>query len=180
MKVTSKAVVRKRKAVDLRVAQERYAIVRRLAGVLKHVQEVQRNCYTLAEQLINTGDTKLGMQLVRNAQIHDQSKFSGIEWDNLSVDTDNLAVLALCVRAHQAANPHHPEYWGSVKLMPSVYVAEMVCDWKARSSEFGSSLKIWIDNEATKRFGFAKKDPVYAEIECYVKMLLAEPFLRIV
>ena len=60
--------------------------------------------------------------------------------------------------------------------MPRIYLAEMVCDWKARSEEFGSSLRDWITNSACKRFGFTDKDPVYKAIFEFVDLLCQKPF----
>jgi hypothetical protein len=59
--------------------------------------------------------------------------------------------------------------------MPRVYVAEMVCDWKARASEFGTSLQKWIE-ESLKRYGYTSKDPVYAQIQEFVELLCDPAF----
>ena len=55
----------------------------------------------------------------------------------------------------------------------------MVADWKARSEEFGTSLREWIDEHATKRFGFTKEDDTYKEIIKYVDMLCQKSFEQI-
>jgi hypothetical protein len=60
--------------------------------------------------------------------------------------------------------------------MPRVYVAEMVCDWYARSSEFGTGLKEWVNNHAMEKFGFTKDSPVYAEIFEFMNLLLSPSF----
>jgi hypothetical protein len=60
--------------------------------------------------------------------------------------------------------------------MPKLYIAEMVCDWKARSSEFGRDLREWIDKDATKRFKFKKTSPLYQQIMQFVDMICEVPF----
>lgn len=154
--------------------------LRKVDSLYRHIEEVQRNCRLLGERLIEQGSEELGVHLIRNALVHDQSKFSGIEWDYLLADEDVANInLALAIKHHNRTNLHHPEAWLGIKNMPSVFVAEMVCDWKARSSEFGSSLKDWIDNGASIRFQYTKRDKVYKEIMTYTKLLLDEPFKKI-
>jgi len=156
--------------------------LKKVDALYRHIEEVQRNCRLLGERLIEQGHEELGVQLIRNALIHDQSKFSGIEWDYLMVDAETAEDkqnLALAVKHHNRTNFHHPEAWLGIHNMPSVYIAEMVCDWKARSSEFGSSLKDWIDNGAAERFQYTKREKVYKEIMTYTKLLLDEPFKKI-
>jgi hypothetical protein len=60
--------------------------------------------------------------------------------------------------------------------MPKVYVAEMVCDWYARSTEFGTGIKDWIDGKALGKFNFTKEDPVYAEVQEMLSLLLSPSF----
>jgi len=60
--------------------------------------------------------------------------------------------------------------------MPDIAILEMVCDWKARSEEFGTSLRDWIEESALKRWGFTKEDVIYKKITQYVDMLCEKPF----
>jgi hypothetical protein len=53
---------------------------------------------------------------------------------------------------HVRTNTHYREYWGGVANMPEIAVAEMVCDWYARSQEFGTGLREWITTQAIERF----------------------------
>ena len=55
----------------------------------------------------------------------------------------------------------------------------MVCDWKARSEEFGSSLKDYINEYATKRWNFAIDDRTHKEIMTFVDLLCDKPFEQI-
>jgi hypothetical protein len=141
--------------------------------VFSHIKNVQRNCYKLGIRLINRGEVELGRNLISNGQIHDNSKFKGIEFSHLFHGDPMLPEV---VKHHQSINPHHPEHWGSIHSMPRVYVAEMVCDWYARSSEFGTGLKEWVNNHAMEKFGFTKDSPVYAEIFEFMNLLLSPSF----
>ena len=156
--------------------------LKKVDALYRHIEEVQRNCRLLGERLIEQGRDALAVQLIRNALVHDQSKFTGIEWDYLLIEPQNAEEktnLALAVGHHNRTNLHHPEAWLGIKNMPDVFIAEMVCDWKARSSEFGSAVKDWIDNGASARFGYTKRDKIYKEIMGFTKLLLDEPFKKI-
>jgi len=145
----------------------------RIEAVLEHIQNVQRNCYKLGLKLIKSGELEFGRNLIANGQIHDNSKLTGIEFDHL-FGGDPL--LMTVVKHHSSTNPHHPEYWGSIQQMPDVYIAEMVCDCAARSSEFGSDLRKWFSEQATKKYNFAMDDKDGIRITRFIDMLLSPPF----
>ena len=109
--------------------EERLATKDKLDKLLRHVSNVQEACELLAKKLIDKGEANLGIRLAALGQIHDHSKFFGIEWDYL-VGSDNMnGELKLAASHHARANMHHPEYWDGVENMPRIAVAEMVCDW---------------------------------------------------
>lgn len=150
---------------------------KRLQCLLKHIENVREDCELLGMKLIERGEFEFGKTLIQHGLIHDSSKFSGIEWEELNGHHDHL--LAVAIREHVKHNPHHPEYWGDkggIHEMPRIYVAEMTVDWKARSNEFGTALRPWVDEEATKRFGFTKHDEVYREILEFLDLLLEPSF----
>lgn len=147
--------------------------IEKIEMVFNHIQNVQRNCYRLGLRLIKAGEIELGRNLISNGQVHDNSKFKGIEFDHLFYGDPLLPEV---VKHHQSVNPHHPEYWGGIHNMPRVYVAEMVCDWFARSNEFGSGIKEWIDSAALDKFSFTKGDPVYKDIQEMLGLLLDRSF----
>lgn len=116
--------------------------------------------------------------------VHDVSKFFGIEWEYLSLE--NLSEegaklkMKLAIHHHNSTNKHHPEAWpGGIKEMPDVYIAEFCCDIKSRSEEFGTSLRDWIDETATKKWNFTKEDDIYKKIMGFVDLLCAKPFEEI-
>jgi len=170
-----KKIDRLRKEAELTMAKVR--------ALTRHIRNVEDNCLLLGEKLILDGEVELGQHLIANGFVHDASKFSGIEWDYLSIlpskEEETKLKLKLAIQHHNQTNTHHPEHWQGIKNMPNVYIAEMTADWKARSEEFGTDLRHWIDEQATKRFSFSKEDEVYKEIMKYVDMLCQKPFEQI-
>lgn len=167
-----------------RIKREAALVLAKIEFVARHIRNVEDNCLFLGKKLIERGQIDLGHKLIANGTVHDASKFHGIEFEYLSLNNpsedDKKLKLKLAVHHHNTTNPHHPEYWaGGIKEMPDVYVAEMVADWKARSEEFGTSLRDWIDEQATKRFTFTKEDKVYKQIMEYVNLLCQTPFTNV-
>ena len=151
----------------------------KIADIIRHISHVKDNCLLLGERLINTGKRDMGRLLIANGFIHDNSKFYGVEWDYLNDETNNPELLKIAVSQHSRTNPHHPEYWGGIELMPSLYIAEMVCDWKARSNEFGTSLQDWIAEDGATRFGYSIDSEIYRKIVFYAEILCDKPFRKI-
>lgn len=163
------------------VKKEIELTLKKIEGITNHIENVQSNAITMAKKLIEQGYTDMGRELVARAFEHDVSKFSGIEWDNMApgvevVDGGAKLKLKLAVQHHSRVNSHHPEYWGGIKMMPRISICEMVCDWKSRSQEFGTDLRVWIDEKATKRFDFEKGSDVYKTIMSYVDLICEKPF----
>jgi len=119
------------------------------------------------------GDEVLGKNLIANGQMHDNSKFQGIEWEHLFRGSH---ILKDVVSHHNTTNKHHPEYWGTIHDMPKLFIAEMVCDVTARSQEFGTNVREWIADVATEKYGFDMEDKVGLLIQDYLDMILQKPF----
>ena len=171
------------KRVD-RIKKEAELTMNKIRGIARHIRNVEDNCLILGEKLIARGDIDLGHKLIANGYIHDASKFHGIEWDNMAPGTPSKEEsaklkLKLAIQHHNTTNFHHPEHWTSIHLMPKLFCAEMVCDWKSRSEEFGTSLREWIDNDATGRFNFTKDDVIYKTIMEFVDLLCNKPLEQI-
>lgn len=132
--------------------------------------------------MIERGSVELGRKLIANSLIHDNSKFYGVEWDNLDPSIDincepnRKLKLNLAIQHHNRTNPHHPECWGGIELMPACYFYELVCDWWARSIEFGTSLHDWIDVGAAARFKYAKGSPIHLRLVEAAAMICDKPF----
>lgn len=145
----------------------------KLEKILDHIQNVQRFAQKLGIILMKNGEQELGRNLIANAQLHDNSKLKGIEFEHLFAGDELLSVT---IFHHQSTNPHHPEYWGGIHKMPEVCVAEMVCDMIARATEFGTDVRAWIENSATKKYSFEMTDSVGSQIVKFVDLILEKPF----
>ena len=167
-----------------KIRKEAEATLAKIRAIARHIRNVEDNCLLLGTKLIESGRIDLGHNLIANGYIHDASKFHGIEFENLALsevkEENSKLKLKMAIRHHQKINPHHPEFWSNgIKEMPDVYVCEMVCDWKSRSEEFGTSLREWIDEQAIKKWEFTKEDDVYKKIMEYVDLICETPFEKI-
>jgi len=151
----------------------------------RHIRNVEDNCVILAEKLLEQGEIDLARNLVANGMVHDSSKFFGIEWDHLSTnqpaeEENSKLKIKMAIHHHQKTNPHHIEYWpNGIRGMPDVYLAEMVCDLKARSEEFGTSLRDYVENDGLKRWGISKETDIYKKIDKFITLLCFTPFQKI-
>jgi len=150
-----------------------------IANTLRHIEGVRDACDLLGHRLIDHGESDLGLDLIGLGLIHDYSKLHNkVEFTYLRENFKGTAEFDNALTSHVTTNLHHPEAWHGIEKMPRVYVAEMVCDWKARSEEFGSDLMEWIRRSATVRFAFSKRSRIWAEIKELTGILLDRPFKR--
>lgn len=150
----------------------------KLDALVRHIDEVQKHCKLLADRLVaeSSDNFEFAKRLIANSYLHDNSKFSSLEWQHLTQADSEDEMLNVVIKEHNSSNLHHPEYWDGIKNMPTVYIAEMCVDWRVRSMELGTDLREWINNKATKRWNFTKRDKVYKTIMKFVNLLL-EPSL---
>lgn len=150
--------------------------IEKIDSILFHIRKVEENCIILGKKLIENGKSDLGFELIVAGRLHDLSKFSGIEFEYLFSSGENFETA---VNKHRIINKHHPECWGSIYNMPDVYIAEMVCDCVARSSEFGTDIKEWFFTKATKMYNFSEEDEVGQKVKRFLNLLLTPKFERI-
>ena len=143
--------------------------------LIRHISKVQEACLLLGKKLIDKGEVECGINLIALGQIHDNSKWRGIEWDYL-VSGDFNGEAKLAARHHAETQPHHPEFWKSIDLMPRVYVAEMCCDWLARANEFGTDVWEYVKEKAVPRYGISERGKTYKWIKEFLDMLLEKRF----
>ena len=148
----------------------------KLDKLLRHINKVQEASYLLGRKLIDKGEIDLGVRLVSLGCVHDQSKFLGLEWDYL-IQGEFNEEAKLVARHHSRTSKHHPEYWGNINLMPRLYVAELVCDWYARSTEFGENIWDYIKEKAMVRYGISPQGKIYKWIKEFLDLLLDKPFV---
>jgi len=147
-----------------------------LEFLLRHIHHVQNNCLILGHKLaLEEKEVDFGKQLISNSFLHDNSKFNGNEWLFLR-DGIPEEKFKDALNQHQTTNPHHPEYWHGIENMPRIYIAEMCCDWYARSSEFASDLWDWIKEKACKRYDFSYNSQTYKQIKYFLTLLLEKKF----
>lgn len=152
---------------------------KRLQCLLRHIADVREDTEILGGRLIERGEFDFGKELIQHGLVHDNSKFEGIEWQQLNGHHDHL--LHEAIRVHAIKNPHHPEYWANqhqidmreaIHAMPRIYVAEMVCDWHARSTELGTNIREWVTLHAPQKFSFSTDDQVGTQIKEFLDLLL--------
>lgn len=148
--------------------------------VLNHIKGVQDNCKKLSSRLLKIESDReynnhISIKLLARGYCHDNSKFKGVEWLYLrdAVKINHPELFNIALYQHVTTNDHHPEFWpGGIQFMTDDAIAEMVCDWKSRSDEMGTSLKDWIKESATQKFNFTINDKIYKKISFYVDRLL--------
>lgn len=156
----------------------------KIRNITRHIRNVEDNCLILGERLILRGEIELGKQLIANGFVHDASKFTGIEFEYLSLNNpteeNNKLKMKLAIQQHNTTNLHHAEAWsGGIKDMPDVYLAELICDVKSRSEEFGTSLLDYIDNIGMKRWNITENDDIYKKMMIFINLLCEKPFEEI-
>lgn len=146
-----------------------------------HVARVQANAKTLAARLAERGNEELARVLLANAHVHDASKWHGIEWEYMHMGPDvDPVMLKKAIEQHRKTNAHHPEYWGGLAKMPVIFIAEMVCDWLARSQELATDFREWVQREVPKRFDTTHAKEQMVSIEWMIGLLLPQKFSKAV
>lgn len=151
--------------------------IRHLKSIKRHVSFVQDACELIGMKLIENGETELGRKLIANGMVHDNSKYYAIEWEFLRNDPPDPEMLKVAHLQHVTTNKHHPEYWNNdINQMPEIYLAEMVADWWARSSEMGTNLREWFLEEGCKKYNIPKTGATYKKIKRFIDMLFSDNF----
>ena len=96
----------------------------------------------------------------------------------ITIDEDGAKVkLKLAIHHHRTTNPHHVEYWSrGIEEMPRVYLAELICDLKSRSEEFGTDLRKYVDDMCNTKWNISKTNRVYLDITDFINLLCPPPF----
>jgi hypothetical protein len=148
--------------------------------LMRHISNVQESCLLLGKKLIEKGEIEFGIRLIALGQIHDASKWQGIEYNYLIIPPSNSnGSLALTIKHHQKTNRHHIEYWGDASEMPRLYVAEMCCDLHARATEFGTNVWDYIKEDFMPKYNIPKNGKMYKLIKEFLDLLLDKPFQKI-
>lgn len=141
--------------------------------ILSHIKKVESHMQKLAK-LYLPEDKDFALGLLQRSRTHDVSKFDWFEFDNLWPDSPQFEKA---LKEHREGNSHHVEYHKrGLKGMSNVDIAEMVCDCFARSNEFGTDIRKWFEEEATKRYGFEMNDEEGKYITEVLDLLLSPKF----
>ena len=132
------------------VLEKSVVVTDKVDRLLRHISNVQEACCLLGKRLIEKGEINFAIRLMANGQVHDHSKWFGA-----------------------------PEYWGGIELMPRIALAEMICDWYARSTEFGTSLWDYVKKEALPRYGIKPTGRVYKQMREFIELILDKPFTKL-
>lgn len=156
-----------------------FTVEEHLDNLIRHIELVREATVLLGKRLIKEGEWDFGRLLIARGHVHDAGKFYGIQWDYMHAGKDvDREKLELAIQEHNKTEEHHPEFWGGIHKMPEIAVAEMVCDWYARSQEFGTSLRDWIQQTAMKRWEIEENGQQYQWICRFLSLLLEDPFVR--
>jgi len=172
---TAPKLTKEELAAELESIEKKQLFFKRLDDILRHLSNVHKGAELLGRRLINQGEYEFGKSLIARSFLHDQTKFYAHEWEHLhrDVDEDELRRAHL---QHVQMNDHHPEFWGGIKLMPRIAIAEMVVDWKARSTEMGTDLRLWVKDVALPKYDISPNGKYYKEIKYFLDLLLDEKF----
>lgn len=151
-----------------------------LDNLLRHIDLVRQAGVLLGKRLMEQGRKDFGRILIARCYEHDKSKFYGIEWRFLHAGNDVPEDdLKLAITQHTETNSHHPEFHGGFNNMPEMDIAEMVCDWYARSQEFGTGFRDWITETAVERFHMDTKSERFGWVMNFVNILLQDSFVKV-
>lgn len=146
-----------------------------------HKQIVLQNCLLMSDYFMRNDKASLGISILRRGAFHDNSKFDADEFASLSrILTDDRqgfrdATVQLtpeqskAIESHWSKNTHHPEYYEDHNDMSELDIIEMVCDWYARSKQYGTEFIPFIVERQKNRFKFSKEK--FDSILNYCKLL---------
>lgn len=143
-------------------------ILKQIKDTVIHKQLVLQSCYKMTEYLYSEDKKDLALSLMQRAANHDNSKFNKDELYNLALIDDNNnsfinpnSILSdesqKLIELHWKNNSHHPEHYEDYDEMSELDILEMVCDWHARSVEFGTDLLDFVQTRQENRFHFSEK-----------------------
>lgn len=156
-----------------------FSIDEHLEDLTRHIDLVRQNCLLLGKRLIKSGRKEFGLILIKRGFQHDITKFEGIEWNFLHTGPDAPKTkVALAIEQHVSTNDHHPEFWGGINMMPEIAIAEMICDCFARSQEFGTDFRNWLENDAAKKYNIDKRWKQWQWMCEFTDMLLQNSFIK--
>lgn len=146
-----------------------------------HKKYLIDSCCKLAVHYLNENNEDFALKLMKRAFVHDISKLSEFEFhaadafDSFKENSKKREYSfseneMIFLQEHWKNNKHHPEHWNDIRLMEDIDIAEMVCDWHARSVEFSDDLMSYIKYRQETRFAFP--EDIYIKIINFANILL--------
>ncbi len=148
-----------------------------------HKEYVTMVCSKFAKYLCEQGLQEDADKLLERAKVHDNSKIqnkdefralSNIVHDRSCLRNANSQLSSFrqdSIELHWKHNAHHPEHYENYDDMSRIDRLEMVCDWMARSLQYGSDLIEFVTVRQTERFHFSEL--MYDELLHYCKVLVS-------
>ena len=132
---------------------------------ITHKKLVMDNCYLMFKYLADNDQLSLGVELLKRGTVHDNSKFNNGEFENLAkilksrecfinAEAQLSPEEKKAIEAHWKRNKHHPEYYEDSSEMSELDMIEMVCDWFARSLQYGTKFIPFVRERQRNRFHF--------------------------
>lgn len=149
-----------------------------------HKEYVKKACKKLADYLLSKNIVEHASKLLERAEVHDNSKvmcedelfaLSTIINDKSCLKDANKALSQLkqdAIKLHWKHNSHHPEHYMNYADMSRLDIMEMVCDWYARSLQYGTDLIDFAKVRQEDRFHFPQY--MFEEIMFYCNILVRE------
>lgn len=154
--------------------------MKQIEDTVKHKKLVIDACYKLQRWLFSRDRDEEAFELLRRGQIHDDSKFYEEELKSLQMIPDSNNGMRnpkytmtdadrKCIEIHWKNNRHHPEHFKDIREMTDVDIMEMVCDWYARSEQFGTNFMNFVMTRQENRFHFPQD--MFEKIVYYCNIL---------
>lgn len=152
-----------------------------IRDLINHKKYFFESAYKLSSYFLENNQEDMALEIVKRAFIHDFSKLSENEFSSFMVfknynsslknaDVSYCEEEKVFLTEHWKHNRHHPEYWSDINDMSEIDIAEMVCDWHARSTEFNTDLREFIAVRQENRFQFSEE--ILKKVTKYVEILL--------
>lgn len=136
-----------------------------IADTLLHKQFVLQSGGMLVEYLFDNDRTDDAIKLAKRCANHDDSKFESDEMQEflqLPYEGENMkeadkelpTTVKTLIAKHWKHNRHHPEFFDDYHQMNEIDIMEMVCDWYARSLQYHTDFKEFVQTRQAIRFHF--------------------------
>lgn len=139
-----------------------------IGDLIEHKKYVLECSKILAMKLHAEGREAEAKILLKRAFCHDDSKIDEDEMESfleLKVKNKCFKNANSClndyekqrIAVHWNKNRHHPEFFSDVQDMTDMDIMEMVCDWAARSKQYGTDLVDFAVTRQANRFHFPEE-----------------------